>query len=104
MRRFTAFSGDGDNGWRAVIRGSRMELETIRHKEYYRNLKVRRSAYAKGVEFTGKTRYGQVTLDINNKRCRDRNGRTNEFTATLHYRGKVTRGCAVRGAYEVAPT
>lgn len=104
VRHFTAFSGDGENGWRAVVRGNRMELETIKHNEYYRSLRVRRSAYAKGVEFYGKTRYGKVVLNINSQPCRDQNGNLNEFTATLYHRGKTVQGCAVRGAYETAPT
>lgn len=104
VRNFTAFSGDGDNGWRAVIRNNRMELETIKGKEYYRRIPVKRLAYAKGVEFSGKTRFGEVTLNINGQRCRDHNGRMNEFTAKLYYRGKVVKGCAVRGVYGHAPT
>ena len=104
VRNFTAFSGDGENGWRAVIRNNRMELETIKGKEYYRRIPVKRSAYAKGMEFSGKTRFGEVTLNINGQRCRDHNGRMNEFTAKLYYRGKVVKGCAVRGAYGHAPT
>ena len=104
VRNFTAFSGDGENGWRAVIRNNRMELETIKGNEYYRRIPVKRSAYAKGVEFSGKTRFGEVTLNINGQRCRDHNGRMNEFTAKLYYRGKVLKGCAVRGAYGHAPT
>ncbi|WP_054617996.1 hypothetical protein [Neisseria sp. 83E34] len=104
VRNFTAFRGDAENGWRAVVRGGRMELETVRPREYHRSIPVRRSAYAKGVELTGKTRFGEVVLNINGKRCRDAGGRLNEFTATLHYRGKTTKGCAVRGAYGTAPT
>ena len=104
VRHFTAFSGDGENGWRAVIRNNRMELETIKGNEYHRRIPVKRLAYAKGVEFTGKTRFGEVTLNINSQRCRDHNGRMSEFTAKLYYRGKVVKGCAVRGAYGHAPT
>lgn len=104
VRNFTAASGDGENGWRAVIRNNRMELETIKGNEYYRRIPVKRLAYAKGAEFSGKTRFGEVTLNINGQRCRDHNGRMNEFTAKLYYRGKVVKGCAVRGAYGHAPT
>lgn len=104
VREFTASSGDAENGWRAVIKNNVMSLETIKHREYYPRLKVKRLAYAKGVEFYGKTRFGEVVLNINSKRCRDHNGRMNEFSATLHYRGKTIKGCAVRGAYGHAPT
>ncbi|QIM62538.1 hypothetical protein A1D29_04070 [Pasteurellaceae bacterium Orientalotternb1] len=104
IREFTASSGDAKNGWRVVVKNDVMSLETIRHNEYYPRLKVKRLAYSKGVEFYGKTRFGEVVLNINGKRCRDHNGRMNEFSATLHYRGKVTKGCAVRGAYGYAPT
>nr|UOP04210.1 hypothetical protein LVJ77_07200 [Conchiformibius kuhniae] len=64
VREFTAASGDGNNGWRAVVKGNRMALETVRNSLYYPNLRVQRSAYAKGVEFTAKTPHGEAVLNI----------------------------------------
>ncbi len=104
VKEFTAWSWDGDYGWRAVIKNNRMSLETVQRHEYHPRLKVRRLAYSKGVEFYGKTRFGEVVLNISGKPCRDNNGNSNEFSATLHYRGKISKGCAVRGAYDHAPT
>lgn len=104
VREFTAASGDGGDGWRAVVRGSRMSLETVRGTEYYPDLRVRRSAYAKGVEFAAQTPYGEAVLNIRSRPCRDSKGLMHEFTAVLHYRGKSVSGCGVRGAYGHAPT
>ena len=106
VREFTAFGTISENeGWRAVIKKSNLSLELTKNNEFYRKIKVKRSAYAKGVEFTGVISSGnQVTININGKRCIDRNGNTNEFTATLYYKGKIMKGCAVRGAFGYAPT
>lgn len=104
VKELTAWNPDGKHGWRAVIKNNRMSLETVQRHEYHPRLKVRRLAYSKGVEFYGKTRFGEVILNISGKPCRDNNGNSNEFSATLHYRGKISKGCAARGAYDHAPT
>lgn len=97
--RFTAF---GDKGWHAIIRNQTMSPKTSPNGHYPR-LRVKRSAYAKGVEFSGRTTHGETVLNIRNVRCRNQ-GKNYEFTATLYHRGKVFKGCAVRGAYGRAPT
>lgn len=106
VRDFTAAGNISENeGWRVVIKRNRMSLELTKNNEFHRKIKVKRSAYAKGVEFTGFTSSGsEVTININGKPCVDSNGNTNEFTAKLYYKGKVMQGCAVRGAFGYAPT
>lgn len=106
VREFTVFGGVSENeGWRVVIKRNRLSLELAENNEFHRKIRVKRSAYAKGAEFTEVTSSGdEVTININGKPCVDSNGNTNEFTATLYYKGKVMQGCAVRGAFNYAPT
>ncbi|TWV82038.1 hypothetical protein [Moraxella sp. VT-16-12] len=104
---FTAFGDKGvyEDGWRAVVKKRHMSLEFIQNNEYHPKIRTKRLAYAKGVELTGKTKTGEVvTLNIRGQTCIDGQGRQHEFTATLYYKNKIIKGCAVRGAYGYAPT
>lgn len=104
---FTAFGDKGvyEDGWRAVVKKRHMSLELIQNSEYHPKIPTKRLAYAKGVELTGKTKTGEVvTLNIRGQTCIDGQGRQHEFTATLYYKNKIIKGCAVRGAYGYAPT
>jgi uncharacterized membrane protein len=98
---FTAF-GNSDKSWRAVIDGDEMSVEAEFLKPA--TVVVARSAYAKGVEFIATVDGSPITININGQPCTDDNGQENEFTATLSYKGKSYKGCAVAGAIETAPT
>ncbi|QGM81197.1 hypothetical protein [Otariodibacter oris] len=103
VREFTAFGGDENNAWRAVIQNNTMSLEMSKYG-YYPNIEVTRSAYSKGAEFVGYIDSKEVMVDIRGTECRDSNNNLNEFSATLYYQGKIIKGCAVRGAYPHADT
>lgn len=105
VHEFTAFGSQGvhENNWRAVVKKGRMSLE-IAKDEYHPKIRTERLAYAKGVELTGKTKAGEVvTLNIRGQTCVDGQGKQHEFTAILHYKNQVIKGCAVRGANHRAP-
>ena len=97
---FTAFGSVSENeGWRVAIKRNRLSLELTENNEFHRKIRVKRSAYAKGVEFTGFTSLGdEAAININGKPCVDSNGNTNEFTATLYYKGKVIQDYPEVGA------
>ena len=107
VKAFTAY-GVGKTAWRAVVRGEAeakgnkltLEGEHIDMVE----LDAARSAYAKGVEFTADAAGVPVNLNIRSQTCKDDQGNTTEFTATLDYGKQTFKGCAVAGAQEHAPT
>ena len=107
VKAFTAY-GVGKTAWRAVVRGEAeaegnkltLEGENIDMVE----LDATRSAYAKGVEFTADAAGVRVNLNIRNQTCKDDQGNTTEFTATLDYGKQTLKGCATAGAQEHAPT
>ena len=107
VKAFTAY-GVGKTAWRAVVRGEAeaegnkltLEGENIDMVE----LDATRSAYAKGVEFTADAAGVRVNLNIRSQTCKDDQGNTTEFTATLDYGKQTFKGCAVAGAQEHAPT
>ena len=107
VKAFTAY-GVGKTAWRAVVRG---EAETEGNKLTLEGehidmveLDAARSAYAKGVEFTADAAGVPVNLNIRSQTCKDDQGNTTEFTATLDYGKQTFKGCAVAGAQEHAPT
>ena len=107
VKAFTAY-GVGKTAWRAVVRG---EAETEGNKLTLEGehidmveLDAARSAYAKGVEFTADAAGVPVNLNIRSQTCKDAQGNTTEFTATLDYGKQTFKGCAVAGAQEHAPT
>ena len=107
VKAFTAY-GVGKTAWRAVVRGEAeaegnkltLEGENIDMVE----LDATRSAYAKGVEFTADAAGVRVNLNIRSQTCKDDQGNTTEFTATLDYGKQTLKGCATAGAQEHAPT
>lgn len=86
---FTAY----DHTWRAVVSKGRLSLEGKRLPA--RSVKVSRSAFAKGVEFTGRHRGTEVALVVRSGRCVDVTGENTGMRATLQYGRRVLRGCAV---------
>lgn len=97
---FTAYGADPN--WRAVIEGEKISLEgeDIEEGTYA----VERSAYAKGVEYYGKTAQTEFSLGITSKECHDTAGQKTEFTVSFTYGKKTLKGCAVAGAFEHADT
>ncbi|MDO5639978.1 MAG: hypothetical protein Q4G28_08930 [Neisseria sp.] len=104
---FTAF-GSHPEGWRAVLRGNAeesgnrlmLEGENLPAGE----IETTRSAYAKGVEFSGSAGETAVGLNIRSQDCTDEQGNRYDFTATLDYGSKTFRGCAEAGMVAHAPT
>lgn len=60
-------------------------------------IKVTRSAFAKGVEFTGRYRGKKVELVVRGARCIDKAGKSTGQRATLSYGKRVVRACAISG-------
>lgn len=66
--------------------------------------RVDRSAFAKGVEFTGRHHRRTVALVVRSGRCIDKAGKNTGMRATLTYGKKTVRGCAMAGAPPIART
>lgn len=100
----TAFTAYGVKGtaWRAVVQKGSLKVESRALGTF--TTKVRRSAFAKGVEFTG-TRKGQaVVLTVRGGACKDASGKNTGQTAKLTVGKRVVTGCAVSGARPIADT
>lgn len=100
MRRFSA--NGFSPAWRAEVDGDTVKLDVPEHARVdpgFTTVKAERSAYAKGVEFSGKDGATDFVLTLHGRtRCEkagDADGKIDrEFNATLIY-GKTTyRGCA----------
>ncbi len=94
---FTAYGANPN--WRAVIKDESLELEGengIEEGTY----KVERSAYAKGVEYYGKTAQHEFSLNIRGEECHDTAGQVADFTVTFTYGKQELKGCAVASAIE----
>lgn len=99
----TRFKANGFSpAWRAEVDGETVRLDMPEHGRVdpgFTTVPATRSAYSKGVEFTGRDGDVEFTLNIDGRmRCNkagDEDGRLDrEFGATLQY-GKVTyKGCA----------
>ncbi|MBS7828916.1 hypothetical protein J7554_07220 [Wohlfahrtiimonas chitiniclastica] len=99
---FTAY-GKLNEPWRIVVKhDDQLEIEGVMVREG--TLKVTRSAYAKGVEFSGDYDGQPLTLNIRSLKCKDSNGDETDFTATFYYGKRTYKGCAVAGAIEHADT
>lgn len=98
---FTAF-GNTRTPWRAVVSKGvlRIEGKGLRTQ----SVKVTRSAFAKGVEFTSAKKGTNASLVIRGGRCIDANGKNMGQRATLTLGKRVFTGCAVNGAYGIANT
>ena len=94
--RGTAFTAYGQNvAWRAVVENGTLTTEGPVAGE--RTVKVERSAWAKGVEFTGRDGRTEVSLTIRTGSCADPAGDTG-MVATLSVGDRQLKGCAVEGA------
>lgn len=92
----TAFTAYGQNvAWRAVVENGVLTTEGPVAGE--RTVKVERSAWAKGVEFTGRDGRTEVSLTIRTGSCADPAGDTG-MVATLSVGDRQLKGCAVEGA------
>ena len=100
LTAFTAFGGN-NSAWRAVVNNDQLSIEGTELKAA--TITVERSAYAKGVEFSGEDQGRKIGLNIRSEPC-TLDGHENEFTATLDVGDKTFKGCAVAGAQEHAPT
>lgn len=95
---FTAYA----SSWRAVVSKGVLRFEGTRLPT--RAVRVQRSAFAKGVEFTGSSRGKPVELVVRSGRCIDVSGKNTGMTASLRYGRHLMRGCAVVGAFPIANT
>lgn len=99
---FTAY-GKLNEPWRIVVKhDDQLEIEGTMVREG--TLMATRSAYAKGVEFSGDYDGQPLTLNIRSLKCKDSNGHETNFTATFYYGKRTYKGCAVAGAIEHADT
>lgn len=99
----TRFSANGFSpAWRAAVDGDTVKLDVPEHARVdpgFTTVKAERSAYAKGVEFSGKDGATDFVLTLDGRtRCEkagDADGKTDrEFNATLTYGKTIYRGCA----------
>lgn len=97
----TAFTAYGPT-WRAVVSQGRLSIDGPGVTAS--KVKVTRSAFAKGVEFTGTSRGRSVSLVIRGGRCVDTAGHDTGQRAYLQVGKKKLRGCAVNGALKIAGT
>lgn len=98
---FTAYGGKRVP-WRATVSKAvlRVEGKGIRTQQ----IAIKRSAFAKGVEFTATKRGVNAALVIRGGRCIDTTGKNTGQRATLTLGKRVFRGCAVNGAFPIANT
>lgn len=66
-------------------------------------VRVSRSAFARGVDFTGRRGGGEVGLTVTSGTCRG-NGESTGMTAKLTVAGRTVTGCARPGAAPIANT
>lgn len=98
IMEFTAYGAQPS--WRAVIKDEQLSLEGEGLEEG--SYTVERSAYAKGVEYFGRTATHEFSLGIRSQDCHDTAGQKTPFTVSFTYGKKVLKGCAVAGAFEQA--
>lgn len=101
----TAFTAYG-NTWRAVVdRGVlRVEGNSKALRGINGPIKVKRSAFAKGVEFTGRSKGRTIALVVRAGQCKDTAGQNTGQRATLTIGKQRLTGCAVPGAKQTANT
>lgn len=106
VKSYTAF-GNTPKPWRIVVTGNAETTGnrlTLEGDDLKGTFEAERSAYAKGVEFTGTQENVNFGLNIKGETCKDDAGNEHEFTATFDYGDVRYKGCAERGALEHAPT
>lgn len=95
----TAFTAYGQSvAWRAVVDKGVLTTEGPVVGE--RTIQVERSAFAKGVDFTGKDGRTEITLTVQSGSCIDSAGDTG-MKAILSVGDRRLQGCAVEGVYEL---
>lgn len=98
----TAFTAYGLTvAWRATVRDGVLKTEGPVVGEH--TVKVERSAFAKGVDFTGRDGRTEITLTVKSGTCVDPGGDTG-LEAILSVADRQLTGCAVEGAIEHADT
>lgn len=99
----TAFTAYGRNTpWRAVVQKGTLTTEGPSVGEH--TLRVTRSAWSKGVQFTGSDRGQKFSLVVRPGACVDGSGQDTGQVATLSVGNRQLSGCAVSGAYPHANT
>ncbi|MDO5697467.1 MAG: hypothetical protein Q4G51_05780 [Dermatophilus congolensis] len=95
----TSFTAYGQSvAWRAVVDKGVLTTEGPVVGE--RKVEVERSAFAKGVDFTGKDGRTEITLTVQSGSCIDSAGDTG-MKAILSVGDRRLQGCAVEGGYEL---
>lgn len=98
-----AFTAYGRNTpWRAVVRKGTLTTEGPSVGEH--TLRVTRSAWSKGVRFTGSEGGQKFSLVVRPGTCVDGSGQNTGQVATLSVGNRQLSGCAVSGAYPRANT
>ena len=96
IRVFTALGGkDAEATWRVVVEDERLTLSG-KQLPVQGSFDAERSAYAKGVEFSGELEGMAVMLNIHGQAC-PLDGLSFEFSATLDIADQTWRGCAMAG-------
>lgn len=91
----TVFTAWGAPSWSAVVRGGRL---TVKSKPFGTfSTRVKRKAYSKGADFTGKRGRVKVVFGTRAGTCKDRTGTTFGLRATLKVGKRTVKGCAVPG-------
>lgn len=99
----TAFTAYGRNTpWRAVVQKRTLTTEGPSVGEH--TLRVTRSAWSKGVQFTGSEGGKKFSLVVRAGTCVDGSGQDTGQVATLSVGNRQLTGCAVSGAYPHANT
>ncbi|MDO5651630.1 MAG: hypothetical protein Q4G13_05795 [Moraxella sp.] len=102
VKGFTAY-GNKPSGWRVVVRGNG-ETEgntlSIDGEGLTGEIPATRSAYAKGVEFSGKLGDTDINLNIRTEDCTDDEGHQLQSKATFDYGTTTYEGCAVDEAMD----
>ncbi|MDO5504977.1 MAG: hypothetical protein Q4F49_01610 [Pseudoxanthomonas suwonensis] len=93
----TRFRAHGNEPfWSVEVDGTTLRYSRMGEEENVA-LQAERSAYARGVEFSGEADGQPFTLDIRGEDCANTmSDETHEFTATFEYRGETLTGCADR--------
>ncbi|MDO5056142.1 MAG: hypothetical protein Q4E06_02295 [Lautropia sp.] len=100
VRQFTAY-GVGSS-WRLLIDGDTAHTEGPELPAA--RVLLERSAYARGVEFSGTLAGQPLDININGRPCTDASRQRTEFSVTVHHGSRRLKGCAVRGIVPAAPT
>ncbi|MCB0882724.1 MAG: hypothetical protein KDC33_10985 [Thermoleophilia bacterium] len=98
---FTAWGTGKAPAWRAVVSKGRLRVESPSLGTF--TVRVSRSAFSRGVDFTGRRKGRDVGLTVTSGACRH-NGRNTGMRAKLTVGTRTVRGCAVTGVTPIADT